>query len=162
MNQRQNKAPGGSKSGFIPAMVHGFGILKNRLSVRHAAPTETVSVKPYALQFDEREFGETVSIINAGEAINFNTAQAFGSKLFDCISRDRHVILSMSDVTEINTAGAAVLVKAFAAARNRGLRFALVAVNQEFADILDLFRIKHFFPEYRHLADAKMQIYGIS
>lgn len=162
MALRQNTGPGILKSRYVSGLVQAIHGFQRWITLRYAARPESVLRTPCGLRCVARGREDAIGIVSLADAINCETAQALGSTLLESLAGGRNVILSMSGVTAIDSAGVAVLVQAVAAARYRGLNFALVAVSQEVAAILDLYQVKPLFPEYRHLVDAERQVCGAS
>ena len=104
-----------------------------------------------------RQRSNIISIVSVTGVLDCKTAHALARTLDGCIARGHHQVLSVSRITEIDSAGVAVLVRACHAARYHGLSFALYAVNGEVDAALQLYRLKALIPVYRHLSDARQQ-----
>ena len=74
--------------------------------------------------------------------------------LLDCIGRGKKVLVDLSGVEYIDSSGVASLVEAFHQARDKGLEFALVAVNDSPRRVLELSRLDKVFTIHETLADG--------
>ena len=158
MAQRHDAEPDSMKIGHFPGLTQALHVLEHWLSVIYSVQPGAVMSEPGAIRCMTREQDNKTCIVSVAGTVNCETALTLGSELHECIYRGRHIMLSMSGVTDMDCAGVAVLVQAVAAARYRGLGFSLVAVTREVETALDLYHLKHLIPEYSHLADAKRQI----
>jgi anti-anti-sigma factor len=147
--------------GLYIRQFHGFAqachVVGHWFSSRHAAHPESIMDESGLLRCVVRECSNMISIVAVTGVLDCQTAHALAGTLDGCIARGRHLVLSVSRVTEIDTAGVAVLVRAYHAARYHGLSFALFAVNGEVDAALQLYRLRALIPEYRRLSDVKQQ-----
>jgi anti-anti-sigma factor len=147
--------------GLYTGQFHGFAqachVIGHWLSSHHAAHPQAVMDESGLLRCVVRQRSNLISIVTVTGVLDCQTAHALAGMLDGCIARGHHQVLSVSRVTEIDTAGVAVLVRAYHAARYHGLSFALFAVNGEVDAALQLYRLRALIPVYRRLSDVKQQ-----
>lgn len=153
-----HRSAGGQRLG-LPQMLH---CLADRLAIPHAGRPKTLLRSAWRLGHVTRGREKVAGIVDLSGAVSRENAQALGTILLDCIAKGQHLIIAMSEVTAIDSAGAAVLVQAVAAARIRGLVVALVGVNPGVDAALGLFRLKPLFREFEDLADAERLVFGLT
>ncbi len=74
--------------------------------------------------------------------------------LLRCVAAGRDVFVDLAAVSYIDSSGVASLVEAFQAARQKGTRFALVAVNAAALRVLELARLDKVFTIHETLSEG--------
>ncbi len=74
--------------------------------------------------------------------------------LLGCVARGRDIFVDLSAVSYIDSSGVASLVEAFQAAKKKGTRFALVAVNAAALWVLELARLDRVFTIHETLPEG--------
>jgi len=74
--------------------------------------------------------------------------------LLESVNQNRDVLVDLSGVSYIDSSGVANLVEAFQLSRQRGTRFALVAVNAAALRVLELARLDRVFTIHASLEDG--------
>ncbi len=80
------------------------------------------------------------AIIHIVGPIDLDHARKTRRMLLDCLASQENVLVDMSAVTEIDGAGAAILVEAHITARRNGKDFALSCVSDP---VMKVFRLAH-------------------
>ena len=74
--------------------------------------------------------------------------------LLGCVKKKQDVLVDLSGVSYIDSSGVASLVEAYQTSRQKGIKFALVAVNPAALRVLELARLDMVFSIHDDLASA--------
>ena len=68
------------------------------------------------------------------------------------------LIIDMTEVARIDSAGLGSLVQAYLSSRNAGQRLALVGVNQRVRALLQMTKLEQFFPIFESRGEAEQSV----
>ena len=74
--------------------------------------------------------------------------------ILDCLEKDKHTLVDLSDVSYIDSSGVASLVEGYQVAKNKNLGFGLVNISESVMNVLQLAHLDKVFPIYPTPADA--------
>jgi len=99
-------------------------------------------------------------VVTVTGTIKVNTASELYDLVIRCVSNKQNVILCMSDILNIDTAGAAILFEAYIKARNQDQLLILVDVDPAVQRVLNLCGLNQILPVYESFLEAELRIRG--
>lgn len=97
---------------------------------------------------------EVVIIHCGGRIVYREEAEALCAKLAEIIPQANHVVIDLSDVEMMDSAGLGKLIGGFISARNRGGVIKLAAPTEHVRNLLELTRLSSVFEIYVALDEA--------
>jgi|TARA_Y100000588_G_C13646057_1_gene665873 anti-sigma B factor antagonist len=73
--------------------------------------------------------------------------------ILDCLNSAKNTLVSLSDVSYIDSSGIASLVEGYQIAKKENLEFGLVGVSEPAMNVLELARLDKVFPIYASLEE---------
>ena len=110
-----------------------------------------------ALNYGSVDKGST-SIITLTGSLDISVTSELHQLLLGYLSRKQNLIIYMSDVRHVDSAGAATLLDIYAIARGVALGFALVAINRNVLHTFSLCCLGGVSPLFEHIGDAKKHL----
>ena len=105
------------------------------------------------MQHDVREERGSL-VVSFGGDVDLEHSPKAREVLLQCVARGRDVFVDLSAVNYIDSSGVASLVEAFQTSRQKGSRFALVAVNLAARRVLELARLDKVFTIHETLDEG--------
>jgi anti-sigma B factor antagonist len=98
----------------------------------------------------------TAAIVDVTGTVTLDNAPNFLKALMELlkVKKSPRVIVNMTDLSYIDSAGIACLVEALKVARESKLGFALFGLNREVKEVLELTRLSRVFEVYNKEEDA--------
>lgn len=121
------------------------------LSVMHAGSNVQVAA---SLDYGSVDKG-TTSIFTLTGTVDIAVAAELHQMLLGYLSRKQHIVIYMSDVRQLDSAGAATLLDLYAIARHVGTGFALVAASCNARHTISLCCLDRVLPLFEHMGDAE-------
>lgn len=94
------------------------------------------------------------TILKLSGPVDIDHAGEVWERLRDSVQRYRSVLVDLTDVPHMDSAGLASLAEAYRRARNRGTAFALIGVNQQVLKMLRLAGLQRVLKLYPTVANA--------
>ncbi len=84
-------------------------------------------------------------VVSFGGDVDLEHSPQAREVLLECVAKGHDIFVDLSAVSYIDSSGVASLVEAFQASKQKGTRFALVAVNAAALQVLELARLDKVF-----------------
>lgn len=102
---------------------------------------------PYKVQ-QESEY----DIVQLSGDVDLSCSPEARKTILASISKGRHTLVDLSDVSYIDSSGVASLVEGFQTAKKKTLRFGLIGVSDAAMSVIELARLDKVFPIHADLA----------
>ena len=97
------------------------------------------------MQCTTKQEGEFIIVSLVGE-VDLHYSPEARKCILDCLEKESHVLVDLSQVKYIDSSGIASLVEGFQLARRKNLQFGLVGVSDAARQVLQLARLDKIFP----------------
>lgn len=106
------------------------------------------------VKWDSREEGPCAVLVLKGKKFQRQDANGVRATLLDLLRTRSCIVVDMSELDSIDSAGVAVLVEGLRVSREDGTHFALAGVCPTVMDVLHLMKLDNAFPMHASPADV--------
>lgn len=111
---------------------------------------------PFKIELEKLPSGdENLAIYRPSGKLSLETVSEFIQKLRSDVSN--YLVLDMSEVNFLDSAGVGALVSLFVSRRNQGRRFALATLTPQGTAVVTVAGLQNLLPIYKTVAEAQAQ-----
>lgn len=104
------------------------------------------------MKYITREEGRYTVISLQGD-VDLSCSPDARKQILQCLDAGKHLLVSMTEVTYIDSSGVASLVEGYQTAKKKSLGFGLIGVSTAAMSVLQLARLDKVFPIHSTVAD---------
>ena len=104
------------------------------------------------MKYATREEGR-YTVINLKGDVDLSCSPDARKQILHCLEAGKHLLVSLSEVTYIDSSGVASLVEGYQTAKKKSLAFGLVGVSTAAMSVLQLARLDKVFPIHATVAE---------